>query len=263
MNAVKEFNEFCWDMVRALPICYYYHDLGIDYYLEHKPNLSSVYYFVKNKKEVTQFNEINLDETYAHSRPNFTKKNWNPPPIKKDFQGILQFDKPALVINNKYAREWRQNPSNFIDVNSLDYIFSNFKQKYQILYIRPALNTANYFMDQNEILKFNDYEFIADKHPQIITIYDLLDKHPNLDFNTLQFAMHAASDKHISASGGNACLSAYFKGDLIIYDTINEVPGRSLRGIWQTNSWLELLSGSNITTANNYKQLLNIINEKL
>jgi hypothetical protein len=75
--------------------------------------------------------------------------------------------------------------------------------------------------------------------------------------------MHAASDKHISASGGNACLSAYFKGDLIIYDTINEVPGRSLRGIWQTNSWLELLSGSNITTANNYKQLLNIINEKL
>lgn len=263
MKLVQEFNEFTWDMVRALPLCYYYHFNKIDYQLEHKPNLSSLYYFVKNKKEVGKFNEENPMDTYSEQGPSFTKENWLPPPIKKDFEGVLNFEKPTLIVNNKYSKEWLKPPKNFIDIETLDCIFSQYKDKYQILYIRPLdINSKDYYVDQNQILKFNDYELIKEKHSEVVTVYDILDIHTDLNFNTAQFAMHATSNKHISVSGGNACLASYFGGDLIIYDVGTHRSGES-RPIWKSNSWLNKLSGSNIIGVNNNEQLKNILNEKL
>lgn len=263
MKLVQEFNEFTWDMVRSLPLCYYYHLNKIDYELEHKPNLSSLYYFVKNKKEVDKFNDKNPHDTYSKEGPTFTKVNWLPPPIKKDFQGVLNFKKTTLIINNKYTKEWNKPPKNFLNIKTLDYIFSKFKNKYQILYIRPLnTNSKDYYVDENEILKFNDYELIKEKHPEVITIYDILDIHTDLNFNTAQFAMHATSNKHISVSGGNACLASYFGGDLIIYDVGTNNSSNS-RAIWKSDSWLSKLSGSNVIGVKNHEQLKNILNEKL
>lgn len=263
MKLVQEFNEFTWDMVRSLPLCYYYHFHKIDYQLEHKPNLSSLYYFVKNKKEVNKFNIRNPSDTYSKEGPAFTKGNWLPPPIKKDFQGVLNFKKPTLIVNNKYTKEWREPPKNFLNIQMLDYIFSQYKNKYQILYIRPLnKKTKDYYVDQNEILKFDDYELIKDNHPQVITVYDILDSRTDLNFNTAQFAMHATSNKHVSVSGGNACLASYFGGDLIIYDVGAEKSSPS-RPIWKSDSWLKRLGGSNVIGVNNNEKLKNILNEKL
>ena len=263
MKLVKEFNEFTWDMVRALPLCYYYHFNKIDYQLEHKPNLSNLYYFVKNKKEVNKFNEINPDETYTQKGPRFIKENWLPPPIKKDFEGVLNFKKPTLIVNNKYAKEWNRPPKNFLNIEILDYIFSQYKDKYQILYIRPLdINSKDYYVDQNQILKFNDYELIKEKHSEVTTVYDIIDSHTDLNFNTAQFAIHATSNKHISVSGGNACLASYFGGDLIIYDVGTQHPGKS-RPIWKSDSWLKKLSGSKIVSVDSNEKLKEVLNQKL
>ena len=74
--------------------------------------------------------------------------------------------------------------------------------------------------------------------------------------------MHATSSKHISVSGGNACLASYFGGDLIIYDAGTNNSSNS-RPIWKSNSWLNKLSGSNIIGVNSNEKLKNILNEKL
>ena len=260
MIVVQEYNEFTWDMVRALPTCYYLEVNKIEYTLSHKPNLSSLYYFVKNKQEVNKFSPHNPHDTYSLQGPHL--QNWLPPPIKKDFQGILNFQKPTLVINNKYSKEWQRSPKNFIDIETLDCIFSKFKDQYQILYIRPKQEKSkDYYHDENEVLEFNDYQFIKENHPEVTTIYDLLDKNNDLNFNTMQFAMHATSDKHISVSGGNACLSAYFGGHLIIYDVgCND---GSIRGIWKSNSWLSKLSGSKITGIHSREDLQSYVNKEL
>ena len=68
-----------------------------------------------------------------------------------------------------------------------------------------------------------------------------------------------AADKHITVSGGNACLSAYFGGDVIIYDS-PEGKGAG-RGVWGTDSWLSKLAGANIIGMNNYKDIINKVKE--
>jgi len=142
---------------------------------------------------------------------------------------------------------------NFFSIEFLDTFFKNFKKKYQIIYIRPKSNQENYYKDRNDIMPFKDYELINSKHSDVKTIYDFIDI--ERDFNTLQLKLHATSEKHLSVSGGNACLAAYFGGELIIFDSPN---GKGAgRGIWKDDSWLKHLSGSKIIGFNNYNDILN------
>lgn len=257
MKIIEEYNEFTWDMVRALPKCYYYHINNIEYKLKCKPSLSSLYYFVKNIEETNSFNPYNDQSTYGIDKPQFTKNEWVPPPIMNDYKNILKFDKEVVVIQNKYALEWLQGIFNTFDIPFLEKIFDTLSEKYQIIYIRPDENIPKYYYDDNKIHKFNDYEFIKEKYPNVVTIKDILLERSDLCYNTAQFAIHSTSKKHISVSGGNACLSAYFGGDLIIFDS-KKGTGAG-RGIWKTNSWLKYLSGSNIFGYNSYDDILNQI----
>jgi hypothetical protein len=66
--------------------------------------------------------------------------------------------------------------------------------------------------------------------------------------------LQSTSDKHITVSGGNACLSAYFGGDVFIFDS-PEGKGAG-RGVWKDNSWLSMLGGANIFGFNDYATLI-------
>ena len=230
-----------------------------DIFLYLKPNLESLYYFTKNKKTKNIFSTSNDINTYSNTRPNFTKRNWSPPLLKEDFKGYFEFDKPSLIIQNKYTMEFsNEGIFNFFSLEFLDSFFKNFKKNYQIIYIRPKPGQSNYYEDKNEIKPFKDYELIKESHPDVKTIYDFLNDEK--DFNILQFKLHATSDKHLSVSGGNACLAAYFGGELIIFDSPNgEGSGR---GIWKDDSWLKHLSGSKIKGFNNYNDIINYTNKK-
>jgi len=260
MIIIEENDEFTWDMVKGLPVLNWYitNKNPKEVKIKCKKGIASIYKTI-HEDVLDEFNTHREDgrlhsETYSHELPNFTKQTWLPPNLKEIFKGKLQFKKPSLVIQNKYAIEWGGPPSNFISIETLDKIFLKYKEKYQIIYIRPKGKSKDYFEDFNQILNFKDYELISEKHPEVITIYDLLDKHNDLDFNTMQFAIHATSNKHISVSGGNACLSAYFGGDLIIFDNKNSLHPN--RGIWKTDSWLKHLGGSNIYGVKTYEELI-------
>lgn len=262
---IEEKDEFTWDMVRGLPrLNWMINNLNKDEVkIKCKKGNGSIYRTI-HKNVIEEFEKHREDpmthlSTYSHTLPVWAKDKWSPPNLKEIFKGKLQFKKPTLIIQNKYSKEWGGPPRNFISIETLDKIFLKYKEKYQIIYIRPKGKSKDYFEDANTILDFKDYEFIKEKHPEIITIYDLLSEYKQFDFNTIQFAIHSTSNKHISVSGGNACLSAYFGGDLIIFDSLY---GSSGRGIWKTNSWLKKLGGSNIIGVNTYDELLKTLSKK-
>lgn len=260
MKEVIEFNEFTWDMVRTLPRTYYYYKNNIPYKLIHKPGLSSIYSFVENKEEKESFNDANDPNTYNFNPPPFTKNEWSPPPLKEWYNGKITSEKPTVVIQNKYAIEWKEGIFNYFSLELLEELFDYLTPNYNIIYIRPESSFKNYYTDENQILQFSDYEMIESTYPQINTIKDFLLKYPNLDYNTVQFMIEATSEKHITTSGGNACIASYFEGDVMIFDA-PEGQGAG-RGIWKTDSWLKNLSGANIFGFNSYESLLDKIKER-
>lgn len=254
MKTITELHEFTWDMVRGLPYSYYNFINKIDHKVIHKPGLGPLYNFNSINQLSTSFDGENDSSTYLHSTPDFTLREWAPPPLKKLYEGKFIPDKPTVVIQNKYTVEWRQGIYNYFSLEILDVLFNLLKNKYSIVYIRPIGEEKGYFKDQNTIKQLKDYQLIKSNHPEVIVFNDLLKENPELDYNTLQFMVEASSERHITTSGGNGCVASYFGGDVIIYDSPNGAG--SGRGIWKTDSWLKLLSGANIYGVNDYVNLI-------
>lgn len=241
-KAVFEFSEFTWDMVRGLPRAYFYENNNINYNVFVKKGLKETYFFSKNVFELNFFHDLNPLETYKSESPSFTLSHWEPPPLMELFKNVnFNFDKEVVIIQNKYSVEWCQKPFNFFDIDTLTNLFSTLKNDYQIVYIRPeSISSNGYYQDKNEILDFQDYNLIKEKFPEVYIMTDLFSSKEN--YNICQFKIHAQSLKHICVSGGNACISSYFGGEVLIFDSSE---GKK-REIWETNSWLKELSGSKI-----------------
>jgi hypothetical protein len=255
---IEEFCEFTWDMVRGLPRTYHCYANKIPCEVRCKAGLVSLYRpFCDKVTGEKKFKENGPEEaeTYLNHRPSWTQGAWLPPPLKQIWKGKLEFEKPVLVIQNKYTIEWCQGIFNYFPVDVLEQIFEVFQDSHTIIYIRPRGKEKNYFRDDNKIVKFEDYKQNKRKFRSVLTIEDFWWKLRKLDFNQRQFAIHACADRHISVSGGNACLAAYFGGDLIMFDS-PEGQGAG-RGVWKTDSWLSLLGGSRVYGFNEHKPLVN------
>ena len=259
MVEIKEFHEFTWDMIRALPKAYHHHLKGDKVKVFCKPGLAELYYFADEVEEVERFDAYNDSISYNKKAPDYTKSEWTPPPLKDKYKKFITFDKPVVVIQNKYSLEWLEGTYNYYPTKVLGELFAYLKEKYDIVYIRPKGDGTRYYKDQNEIQEFDDYEYIAKEHPYVYTIDKFLKLYPQFSYNIMQYALMGAADKHITVSGGNACLSAYFGGDVIIYDS-PEGKGAG-RGVWGTDSWLSKLAGANIIGMNNYKDIINKVKE--
>ena len=59
--------------------------------------------------------------------------------------------------------------------------------------------------------------------------------YPDISYNTLQFMIEASSERHITVSGGNACIASYFGGDVMIFYSPQGIGAG--RGIWKSDSW--------------------------
>lgn len=259
MKEITEFNEFTWDMIRALPRAYYQHSIGNKISVRCKPGLGELYYFADEVVEVDRFNAINDKLSYNKNAPDYALNEWLAPPLKDKYKNHIKFNKPTVIIQNKYALEWSTGVYNYFSTDVLGELFDLLKSDYDIVYIRPRGDDKNYYKDENEIKPFEDYEYIKNNHPYVHTIEQLKLQYPEYSYNIIQMMVHSTADKHISVSGGNACLAAYFGGDLIIFDSL--LGSGAGRGVWKTDSWLKGLGGSNIYGVNTYKELINKVKD--
>jgi hypothetical protein len=181
------------------------------------------YYFSDNHEDkYSQRRFIKPDERSKMGIPNPNEHvsmlkldQWVPPPYKEKF-GNKRFvwEKPLLVISNKFNSEWDQAPINFIDIPELERIILLLKDKYQIIYCRALPGDIPW--DFNASRSFRDFDLIV-RHPEVLTIQQLHADNPDLSFNELQLSVYANCERFISVQGGNSVLASYFGGINIIF----------------------------------------------
>ena len=135
------------------------------------------------------------------------------PPYKEVYaNNEYKWSKPTLCICNRYNKEWNQPPINFFDNEILDWLFTNLKKKYHIVYF--AVDIPEEIQDNAHSMELNDRE-IAKKHR--VTVFNDLVKNGN--WNEVLLKVFANCQHYVTMNGGYSILASMFGGENIIYST--------------------------------------------
>ncbi len=146
-----------------------------------------------------------------HQRPDF--RRWQAPDFGARYSGQLDlpFEKPLLLIFNKYNVEWDHPPVNFLSVGLLKRIVAEMADQFQIVYLRP---TKGIIVDHMPLGELNEKDMLRELG--VIMGEDLYENYQQISFNEFQLGLLAQSKLRVSVQGGSAYMNAFFAGDLLI-----------------------------------------------
>lgn len=227
-------NEFGNELVCYIPYYYYLYsnNLLFDNKITTYKGMKPYYCFLDVDKYIIEKDDKRYWVNYCY-RPLLVNNNEHVTNFDDNFRKIVNYkeiyknqeflyEKPILIVHNKYNIEWSEKPYNFFNLESLDKIFSTLSDKYQIIYIRPKNNIkTDYSYDENTIIDdLQDYELIENKYKKtIITfnsilekykIYSLLKKYKSYSYNNLLLKIYSNCENYICIQGGSAYLINYF-----------------------------------------------------
>lgn len=254
--------EFQQELTFVLPFAYWHHLNGTLAKTISCKDTKDLYFFSENHEE--KYDERLWRPLYtSYDVPNmmhcntFSFKKWAQVPLKEHFaNNRFRYEKPLLIIANKYNVEWDGTPINFINYETLSHIISTYKHKYQIIYNRPQADQI--VLDNSEILDMQEHERLRKEHPEVLLISDLYAQHQATvnSFNHLQLLLYANCSHFISVHGGTAALASYFGGTNIIL---------SKRGVEhyfdEFTTLFPSLSGARILHAKTERELLRYLEE--
>ena len=243
-------NEFGNEIIIYLPYYYYLYcnNLLFDNKIITYKGMRPFYYFMKEENILEK--EETRHWTHYDSRPllvnnnehvkNFDKKYWYPLPYKEIYKNnILLFEKPLLIIHNKYGVEWDIKPINYISVHALRQLFDELYLNFTIVYIRPSSNYYNkgYSLDSNLIQDFDDYDLINNEYKdKLLTMNDLLNKYSDYNYNQLLLMLYSNCSNYISVQGGSNYLISYFFKNIII---LHKQGGELGAGTYDDDGWIK------------------------
>lgn len=274
--------EFSIELVLAVPYAYWLHLQGklgkTCSVIDSKP----MYYFSTNHEEKYKCRTIDnnaaglndLPNNWIHHNPNainpgpgvldFTK--WIMPPFKTHYaNNEYRFNKPILIISNKYSYEWNAPPVNYLDVPTLIRLFELLTGKYTVIYKRPK--SYDYISDENESVSIGDITGIYNSKPLndyslckefgVIDFNDLR-KMSGLSYNEFQFRLFANCANFISVQGGNSHICSLFGKKNVNYI----VKGKELRpGYFGKNTWYYRMNQCDTIPVTTYSDLINTATE--
>ena len=215
--------------------CYYYYLFKNGLFFDNKittyKGMKDFYYFIDPQYIIEK--EVMRNWTPPNQRPflvnntehvhRFNMNYWYPIPYKRQFQNTrFIYEKPLLIIQNKYNDEWKVGPVNFFSVETLDTMFSTLKDKYTIVYIRPTthrkiLQDRAFSLDHNTMIEdLQDYELIERKYKNDILLFDNLLAQTSLTYNRMKLELFASCTNYISVQGGNAHMITFFYEKLLV-----------------------------------------------
>jgi hypothetical protein len=253
--------EFGPELQFVLTFAYWHYKNGTLKETQSCPNMAEFYFFSSNHKEIFDLrsNEGNYNfevprVLYSH---NYNMKKWLAVPLKEIYQNdIYVFEKPILIVANRYNMEWNGPPISFLSIEMLQFIFDSLKEDYTIIYNRPGAKHIT--MDNSEIYELNEINWIRANYPEVILMDDLYQENKGnaRNFNHLQLMVYANAENFISTHGGTSVLASYFKGTNII---LSKYGPEHTFGCYQT--LYPKLSGARIFHAKTDEELRRLIKE--
>jgi len=213
--------EFAPELQFALPHAYWHYKNGTLAKTISSPGTKELYFFSENHEEAhyTRNNEGNYNfevprVLYSHD---YNMSKWLPVPLKEQYKNdVYKYEKPILIIANRYNMEWDGPPISFFSIEVLDALINMLKEKYTIIYNRP--NATQIVNDNSEIYDLNEIGWLKEQHPEVILLNELFEENKigARNFNHFQLCVYANAENFLSTHGGTAALASYFGGMNII-----------------------------------------------
>ena len=218
-----QFNgEFAPELQFALPHAYWHYKNGTLKATNSSKYTKELYFFSPQHNEC--FSERSNEGNYNYEVPrvlyshDYNMSKWAQVPLKEIYRNnIYTYEKPILIIANRFNMEWDGPPISFYSIEILDFIITKLKRFYTIIYNRPR--PQNIITDNSDIYEMDEYEWLQKNHSEVILMEDLYTENKGKanNFNHLQLMVYANAEKFISIHGGTATLASYFGGTNLIF----------------------------------------------
>lgn len=187
---------------------------------------------------------LKIPSVWIH-RAKWDWKEWAPPPLKSYYSDRkLTFEKPTVIIYNKFSGEWGGPPINFLDLPTLRTLFEMLCPKYAVVYINA--NGIKELEDNEPTHDLGDGPLLK-KFPKVINFRDL-----GGDWNEMQCRVMAGCERFISLNGFGSILSSFFGGRNFIYSKRCQELMSSINSFYNYRQ----LGGSHVTVSTTHEQLL-------
>jgi len=209
--------EFGQELLFLLPFAYWHYKNGTLRSTRSAKYTKELYFFSPDHEEV--FDKRTVEGNYNFEIPrilyshDYQIKKWLAVPLKEQYKNkVYQYDKPLLIIANRFNMEWDGPPVSFYDIPALDFIIGNLKKDYTIIYNRPR--TEYITPDNSETYNLHEFDWLKAIHPEVLLMDDLFKENKGAarNFNHLQLMVYANADRFISVHGGTATFASYFGG---------------------------------------------------
>lgn len=209
--------EFAPELQFVLPFAYWHFKNGTLDKTQSSKYSKELYFFSANHEEI--YDERSNEGNYNFEIPrilysqDYDISKWAQVPLKDAYRNnIYMYEKPILIIANRYNMEWDDVPVSFLSIPVLDSIIKRLRHKYTIIYNRPR--SQNITVDDSVIYDLHEFEWLEKEHPDVILMEDLYNgnKANANNFNHLQLMVYANANHFISTHGGTATLASYFGG---------------------------------------------------
>jgi hypothetical protein len=213
--------EFGEELQFVLPFAYWHYKNGTLKSTTSAKYTNELYFFSPEHHE--EFEVRSNEGNYNYELPrilysqDYNIKKWLPVPLKEEYQNdIFVYDKPILIIANRYNMEWDGPPISYFDIETLEFIFNNLRDNYTIIYNRPR--PENISVDGSVSYDLEEFGWIHDNYPDILIMDDLYEENRARvrNFNHFQLLVYANASKFLSVHGGTATLASYFGGINIV-----------------------------------------------
>ena len=144
------------------------------------------------------------------------------PPYKEVYKNdTYKWDRPTLCICNRASIEWEHSMINYFDAGILEWLFTNLKPHYEIVYFPVMIPEA--IQDNQKPIDIQDID-IAKKHG--VKVFSELAE--GKQWNEVLLQVFANCEHYITMNGGYSILASYFAGTNIVYSKPGNVQAKEL-----------------------------------